>query len=104
MERSIKNSLCVGIYREDRQLGFARIITDYATFAYLADVFVDPSFRGNGLSKLLMRFIFSFEFVSGLRRFMLGTRDAHGLYQQSGFLPLTHPERFMEVFHPEIYS
>jgi GNAT superfamily N-acetyltransferase len=104
VEESIANSLCVGIYRARKQIGFARIITDYASFAYLADVFVDESFRGRNLSKKLMDFIFSLGFVNGLRRFLLATRDAHSLYERSGFKPLAHAERFMEIHNPDIYS
>ena|SRR5688572_7741938 len=103
VKNSIENSLCVGIYRQDQQVGFARLVTDYATFAYLADVFVDEKYRGRGVSKGLMQFIFSFEFLPGLRRIMLATRDAHGLYEQFGFRLLQRPDRYMEIHHPDVY-
>lgn len=82
VERSIQGSLCFGIYHDGLQVGFARVITDQATFAYLADVFVDEKHRGRGLSKQLMRFILADERLQSLRRWMLGTLDAHGLYAQ----------------------
>lgn len=104
VERSIENALCVGMYWGQQQIGFARVITDYATFAYLADVFVDPDFRSRGLAKRLMEFICSLDFVGSLRRFLLATRDAHGLYDRYGFTPLKKPERFMEIHRPSIYS
>jgi GNAT superfamily N-acetyltransferase len=104
VEQSIKNSLCFGIYEGNKQVGFARVITDYTTFAYLADVFVDEAYRGKGLSKILMTFIFSFEEFKKLRRFSLATLDAHGLYAQFGFTPLKSPDRFMELHQPDIYQ
>ena len=100
---SIANSLCVGIYKDEQQVGFGRLITDYATFGYLADVFVDEGHRGNGLSKKLVELILSYQPVKKLRRLMLGTVDAHGLYGRYGFTPLKHPERFMEIHRPDIY-
>jgi len=100
---SIENYLSVGIYDHDQQIGFARLITDYATFAYLADVFVDDKYRGTGVSKALMKFILSFEFCNGLRRIMLATWDAHGLYEQFGFHLLQRPDRYMEIHHSNIY-
>jgi GNAT superfamily N-acetyltransferase len=103
VKNSIENSLCVGIYHDDQQVGFARLITDYATFAYLADVFVDEKYRGRGVSKRLMQFILSFKFMNGLRRIMLATRDAHGLYKQFGFQLLQRPDRYMEIHHPDVY-
>ena len=103
VKNSIANSLCVGVYHQDQQVGFARLITDYATFAYLADVFVDEKHRGKGISKGLMEFILSFEFLSGLRRIMLATWDAHGLYKQFGFQLLQRPDRYMEIHHPDVY-
>lgn len=105
IERSIQHSLSFGIYTaQGKQIGFARVVTDYTTFAYLADVFVDEAFRGKGLSKMLMRFIFSFEQFKGLRRFILGTRDAHSLYAQFGFAPIKAPDRFMEIHQPNVYQ
>jgi GNAT superfamily N-acetyltransferase len=95
--------LCIGIYYDDHQVGFARLITDFATFAYLGDVFVDEQYRGKGLSKALMQFILSFEFINGLRRIILATSDAHGLYEQFGFQSLKRPDRYMEIHHPDVY-
>lgn len=103
VERSIKHSLCFGAFLDGRQVGFARVITDFAIFAYVADVFVVPEHRGRGLSKLLMRAILEHPEVQGLRRFLLATRDAHKLYAQFGFQPLSHPEYFMTVHHPDVY-
>lgn len=97
VHKAIEGSLCFGIYFYDKQVGFARVITDYATFGYLADVFVDKGHRGKGLSKELMRFIMNYENLTGLRRFMLATKDAHGLYTQFGFKPLKEPDRFLEL-------
>jgi GNAT superfamily N-acetyltransferase len=104
VERSIANSLCFGIYDADEQIGFARVITDYATFAYLADVFIIESHRGRGLSKFLMECIVKHPELQGLRRWTLGTRDAHQLYARYGFKPLAKPDRFMELHDPEVYK
>jgi N-acetylglutamate synthase-like GNAT family acetyltransferase len=103
MERAIRNSLCFGLYCRTEQVGFARVITDKATFAYLADVFVLESHRGKGLSKWLMQVIKAHEGLQGLRRFMLITQDAHGLYQQFEFGALANPSRVMEITRPDIY-
>ena len=103
VERAIAGSLCFGIYEGPAQVGFARVITDQATFAYLADVFVLESHRGRGLSKWLLEVIVAHPSLQGLRRFQLGTRDAHGLYSQFGFGPLAHPERMMEISRPRVY-
>jgi GNAT superfamily N-acetyltransferase len=94
--RAIQNSLPFGVYREGTMVGFARVITDYATFAYVADVFVLEPHRGQGLSKWLMETIVRDPRLEGFRRWMLATRDAHGLYAQSGFVPLGQAERWME--------
>lgn len=104
VRRSIENSLCVGIYENKKQVGFARLVTDLATFGYLADVFIDEAYRGKGLSKALVAFIFSFEELKFFRRFILATKDAHGLYKQYGFNQLKNPERFMEIARPDIYK
>lgn len=104
VRRSIDGSLCFGIYHEKHQVGFARVVSDYATFAYLADVFIAPEHRGKGLSKWLMAVITEHQKLQGLRRWMLGTADAHGLYEKYGFQPLARPERFMEKHDPEIYK
>ncbi len=97
VERAIDHSLCFGIYRSSRQVGFARVVTDFATFAWLADVFIVEEERGRGLSKKLAAGILAHPRLQSLRRFMLGTRDAHGLYAQFGFEPIKYPERFMEI-------
>lgn len=94
--RSIRHSLCFGAYDGQEQVGFARVMSDYATFAYLADVFVLPSHRGRGIGKQLMATITSHPALQGLRIWLLYTRDAHGLYRQFGFTPSRCPERLME--------
>jgi N-acetylglutamate synthase-like GNAT family acetyltransferase/predicted metal-dependent hydrolase len=104
VERSIQNSLCFGVYRDTRQIAFARVISDFATFAYLADVFVLPDERGKGVSKFLIANILAHPQLQGLRRFFLATEDAQGLYSQFGFEPITHPERFMTIHRPNIYD
>ena len=102
--RSIENSLCFGVYGDGKQVGFARVISDYATYAYIGDVFVLESYRGHGLGKWLMECIMCHPWLQGLRRWSLATMDAHGLYAKSGFSPLKTPERFMELHDPEVYS
>lgn len=97
------NSLCFALLQGDRQVGFARLITDRATFAYLADVFVLPELRGQGLSKWLVGCVCEHPELQGLRRWMLATRDAHGLYERSGFTPLKNPGYFMEKHDPDVY-
>jgi len=98
VEQAIANSLCFAVFDDDgRQAGFARVITDYVSVAYLADVFVLPSHRGRGLSKLLMQAVREHPGLQGIRRWLLVTRDAHGLYQQYGFRALSRPERLMEI-------
>lgn len=104
VQKSIDNSLCFGVFHLGRQIGFARVITDKATFAYLADVFIDEAYRGQGLSKRLMEEMMNHEDLQGLRRMMLATRDAHGLYAQFGFSELTFPERWMQIHKPGIYK
>ena len=101
---AIENSICFGLYHGDRQIGFARVVSDQATFAYLGDVFILPEFRGQGLSKWLMETIVSHPDLQGLRRWVLATRDAHGLYEQYGFAPLVHSDRWMELSAPDAYS
>jgi len=97
VERSIEHSLCFGIYQAGRQAGFARVVTDFTTFAWLADVFIVEEERGGGLGKKLVAAVLAHPRLQGLRRFQLGTRDAHKLYEQFGFAPLEYPERFMEI-------
>lgn len=104
VERAAANSLCFSAFLDGRQVGFARVIGDRATFAYLADVFVLPEARGQGISKALMAAIMAHPDLQKLRRFMLATSDAHGLYAQHGFEPLARPERFMERYRPTAYQ
>lgn len=106
VERSIANSVCFGVYHLAEQIGFARVVTDKATFAYLADVFILEAFQGRGLSKWLMETIQSHPELQGLRRWMLGTRDAHGLYEQFGWSVMNEEtrKRFMQRHFPDIYS
>lgn len=102
-QRAIDNSLCFGLFQAERQIGFARVISDFATFAYLGDVFVLKEFRGKGLSKWMMSVIVRHPELQGLRRWLLATRDAHGLYEKFEFAPLKFPERWMERTAPEAY-
>ncbi len=104
IQRAIENSLCFSVYFDGQQVGFARVITDRATFAYLADVFIVEAYRGRGLSKWLMQCITGHPDLQGLRRWMLATRDAHGLYKQFGFTEVKSPQRWMERHVPEIYK
>ncbi len=104
VQRSISGSLCFGMYKGKKQIGFARIISDLATFAYLADVFIDENHRGQGLSKWLMEVILDHRGLQGLRRIMLATRDAHELYAQYGFTALTHVDRWMQIHEPDVYK
>ena len=103
LERSLDHSLCFGIYHGAQQAGFARVVTDRATVAYLGDVFVLEPWRGRGLSKWMMECIVAHPDLKGLRRWILLTRDAHGLYARFGFTPLHAPERWMERWDPEVY-
>ncbi len=103
--RSIEHSLCFGIYDGDgSQIGFARVVSDFATVAYLGDVFVLESHRGRGLSKWLMECVVQHPALQNLRRWILLTRDAHGLYSQFGFTSVQAPERYMELHRPDIYE
>jgi GNAT superfamily N-acetyltransferase len=104
--RSIAGSLCFGVYvaQTGEQVGFARVISDRATFAYLADVFVLEAHRGKGLSKALVAFVMSHPEFVGLRRWSLFTLDAHGLYAKFGFTPLPQPERAMEWVDRDVYT
>lgn len=103
VERSIEHSLCFGAFYEGKQVGFARVITDFATMGYIADVFVVLEHRGRGVSKLLMRSILGHSDLQRLRRLLLATQDAHPLYAQFGFAPLAHPDHFMSIHNPDIY-
>ena len=104
VQKSIDNSLCFAVYHGENLVGFARVISDFVTFAYLADVFILPGQRGKGLSKWLMKVIMDYPDLQGLRRFTLATRDAHGLYAQFGFTSLDKPERWMHRHDPNIYK
>jgi GNAT superfamily N-acetyltransferase len=103
LERAVAGSLNFGLYRKGRQIGFARVITDSATFAYFADVFVLPDYRGAGLATWLMTTALAHPALAGLRRYLLVTRDAHAIYARCGFTPLARPESFMEFNRPEPY-
>ena len=100
---AIKNSLPFGVYKSENQIGFARVVTDYATFAYLGDVFIVEEFRGIGLSKWLMETIIGHPELQGFRRWVLATRDAHALYEKFEFTALKFPERWMEKTAPNAY-
>ena len=104
LKAAIENSLCFGIYHEQHQIGFARLITDYATFGHLADVFVVDPYKGKGLGKKLIEFILATDCIKYFRRITLGTQDAHSLYAKFGFTPLKVPERFMELHQPDVYK
>jgi 5'-phosphate synthase pdxT subunit len=104
VERSVRGSRCFGVYHGGEQVGFARVITDAATFAYLADVFILPAHRGRGLAKRLLARIKSHPELQGLRRWLLGTRDAHGLYRQFGFAPPSDPSLWMEIHDRDVYA
>jgi N-acetylglutamate synthase-like GNAT family acetyltransferase len=102
VEISIQNSICFGVYHNQKQVGFARVITDQATFAYLCDVFVLPDYRKSGLSKWLLQTIRNHPNLQNLRRWSLATADAHGLYEQFGFRQLKNHDRWMEIFQPHL--
>jgi GNAT superfamily N-acetyltransferase len=104
VEKAADHSLNFGLYHEDRQIGYARIVTDYSRVAYLADVFIIPVYRGKGLSKWLMEQIMNHPDLQGLRRWILHTSDAHGLYSSFGWKAAVTPETYMEIFYPNIYS
>jgi GNAT superfamily N-acetyltransferase len=104
VEMPIEHSLCFGMFHRNRQVGFARVITDCATIAYLGDVFVLKDYRGRGLAKWLMECVVAHPALQGLRRWILVTADAHGLCRKYGFTPLALPERFMELHGPDIYA
>ncbi len=102
-ETAIKNSLPFGMYKGENQIGFARVVTDYATFAYLGDVFILLEFQGSGLGKFLMKAILEHPDLQNFRRWILATKDAHGLYEKFDFSALRHPERWMEKTAPNAY-
>lgn len=104
--RALRNSLCLGVYesRSRAQVGLARVVTDYATFAYLCDVYVLEQHRSHGLAKRMMRELMAHPAIAGARRIMLATRDAHGLYRQSGFTDVGQSRTLMEIVRPDIYA
>jgi ribosomal protein S18 acetylase RimI-like enzyme len=106
VERAVRHSLCFGVYEKtaDKQVGFTRVVTDYATFAYLCDVYVLEEHRGHGLGKRMMREAMAHPALTGARRIMLATRDAHGLYRQSGFVQAGRAGNLMEIVRPDIYA
>ena len=107
MKKSIENSLCFGVYHKGRQVGFARVVTDYATTAYVGDVFIIESYRGRGLGKRLIKTIVDHPELEGLRLWFLGTRDAHDLYRKYGFKKVAETpamERLMAILNPEVYK
>lgn len=104
VKRSAENSLCFSIFKNGKQVAFSRVVTDYATFGYLSDVFVDENERGNGLSKWIVESIMSHPDLQNFRRWNLVTLDAHTLYERYGFKPLEHPERYLEKYNPEVYG
>jgi GNAT superfamily N-acetyltransferase len=103
-ERAVAGSLCFGGYIAGRQIAFARLITDQATFAYLCDVFVLPAYRGKGYASALMKHVFASPSLQGLRRIMLVTTDAHRVYEPHGFRAPANPERYMELHNPDVYK
>jgi len=104
VERAIEHSICFGVYENDRQIAFARVISDCAGFAWLADVFVIAEHRGGGIGKRLIAFVLEHPDLQRIRRFMLATRDAHGLYEGFGFTSLAHPKRLMERYDADALS
>lgn len=104
VQNAIDHSLCFGVFHGDAQVGFARVITDHATFGYLADVYLLEPHRGKGLARRLLTTVFQHPELQGLRRFMLATRDAHALYSKFRFKPLAAPDRFMEIHIPNAYA
>lgn len=103
VRRAAENSLCINVFEGEKQVAYARVITDKTTFAYLCDVIVDENERGKGIGKMLMAFILKHPELQGLRRFTLATKDAHGLYEKFGFTPLLFPDRHMEINRRNIY-
>ena len=104
VEEAVEHSLNFGLYFKEQQIGFARVISDFSCIAYVGDVYVLPEFRGKGLSKWLMQTIMAYPELQGLRRWILSTADAHGLYKQFGWEPVAYPERWMEVHNRDVYA
>lgn len=103
VKKAMKGSLCFGVYKNEEQIGYARMVTDKTTFAYMADVFIDENYRGKGLGKWLIEMILAHPELQGLRRILLATKDAHKLYEQCGFTSINDPERYM-VYNPAGYK
>ncbi|HEX6226486.1 MAG TPA: GNAT family N-acetyltransferase [Chryseolinea sp.] len=104
VQNAIQNSLCFGVYKDEEQIGFARIISDYATVAYLGDVFILEQYRGRGLSKWLVETVMTHPHLQGLRRWILLTADAHGLYRQFGWTEISDPGKWMQIHDKNVYS
>lgn len=104
VQTAVANSFCAGVFIDDMQIGFARFITDYSIFAYLADVYIEEEHRGIGLSKLMVELMMNDDWVKDLRRLLLATMDAHSLYEKYGFNGLLYPERMMEIFRLDMYE
>lgn len=104
VQNSIQNALCFGVYKNEKQIGFARVISDYSTIAYLGDVYILEDYRGHGLSKWLMETVMNYPQLQGLRRWILLTGDAHGLYRQFGWTDIADPTKWMEILNKNIYS
>lgn len=104
VEKAARHALCFGLYHGAAQIGLARVISDYATYAYVADVFILEAYRGQGLGKWLMQSVRAYPELQGLRRWALATRDAHGLYRQVGFTALQNPDRHMEIMDWDVYQ
>ena len=104
VERAIANSICIGVLCAGQQVGFARVVSDRATFAYVADVYVLDKHRGKGLARQMINAIMHHPELQGLRRMLLATRDAHALYAKFGFKPLAKPDRIMELHRPDVYG
>jgi GNAT superfamily N-acetyltransferase len=104
VKRCIDGAICFAVFDGEQQVGFARVITDEASFAYLADVFIDEKYRGHGLARWLMEVILAFPSLQGLRRFLLATRDAHGLYEKMGFKRIENMEPWMQIHWPDVYK
>jgi GNAT superfamily N-acetyltransferase len=104
LKRAMKHSICYGVFKDGEQIGFARVVTDYAVMAYLGDVFILEKYRGMGLSKWLMKIITEYPYTKNIRRMILATKDAHGLYKQTGFTSVEFPDRWMERVNNKIYK
>ena len=103
VETAIEHSLCFGLFEDDAQIGFTRVVTDRATFAWICDVYVLAPYRGRGLARWMIDSVLEHPDLAGLRRILLATRDAHGLYRQCGFEPLPNPDRWMIIADPDVY-